>query len=83
MKIEKHERSNSTVLAPTLVVKISLCLWMAGVMFVFLVLFVPPEYLINTDRLDIRTWVLELRNLIQPLFSDSNPNYPLPWHNLK
>jgi len=83
MKIEKLEISKSPKLVPAFFIKISLCFWMASVMIVFLVLFMPPEYVVSTDRLDIRAWVLKLRDLIQPFFSDSNPNYPLPWHNLK
>ncbi len=78
MKIERHESSKSPVPVLTLVVKISLCLWIAGVMFVFLVRYLPPEYLFISDQLDIHTWVLRLREWLNPFFHELKSDFPLP-----
>ena len=56
--------------APALALKMALCLWMAAVMFVFIVLFFPAELLPSFGQIDLRGWVLYLRVSIQPFFTD-------------
>ena len=52
-----------------------LCLWMAVVIGVFLLLFLPPKYLFFLNQQDIRSWVEHMRNWIQPYFNDLSIKY--------
>ena len=75
MKTHKPECPFSFENAPTLVVKIILFVWMVGVLFLFIIMFFPLEYVFSPNQFDIRDWMLKLRVWIQPFFSDWNINY--------
>ena len=61
---DRHE------LALPLAVKLLLCLWMTAVVFVYFVLFFPAEYLYISAQMDLRGWLLALREWIQPFFTE-------------
>ena len=57
-------------LALPLAVKLLLCLWMAAVIFVFILVFLPSKYLIIANSIDLQGLAMELKNWLQPNFND-------------
>jgi hypothetical protein len=53
-----------------MIIKFILCLWMATVIFLFLLLFLPSEYLSFLNQQEMHSWVVNTRNWIQPYFID-------------
>lgn len=70
MNHDKPGHQQSSEFAPQLAVKISLCLWMIGVVFIFIIRFFPLQHLYFIDNLDIETWVIRIREWLHPFFHE-------------
>jgi len=50
-------------------IKITLCIWMGAVIFIFLIMFGPPEFWSVARRLGISGGLRQLENLLTPFLT--------------
>ncbi len=53
-------------------VKFLLVVWVVTVMFLYLLLFGPPEFWIIAEKTGINTWLLQIRTVVEPYFYNSD-----------